>query len=250
MQRLWDKGLDRLNALRTGRGLPPLAHLWDQVHRADRELVMTSAAFDFPATLPERARYVGPVLDDPVWTAPWTPPAGEGPLVLVALSSTFQDQAGCLQRIVDALAGLPVRAVVTTGPALDPAALAPAPNVSIVESAPHSQVLAEAAAVVTHGGHGTVVKSLAAGVPLVVMHHGRDQADNAVRVTARGAGVAVKRSADAGTIAAAVRRLLDDPSYRAGAARLGDALRRDAGSGELIVELEGAAARVTAGARR
>ena len=31
----------------------------------------------------------------------------------------------------------------------------------------------------THGGHGTVVRALAAGVSLVVLPHGRDQADNA-----------------------------------------------------------------------
>ena len=55
---------------------------------------------------------------------PWTPPAGDDPLVLVALSSTFQDHAGCLQRIVDALGTLPVRGLVTTGPALDPSEIA------------------------------------------------------------------------------------------------------------------------------
>lgn len=62
---------------------------------------------------------VGPVLDDPAWAADaWQPPRGDEPLVLVGLSSTFQSQADCLQRIVVALAGLPVRAVVTTGPAI------------------------------------------------------------------------------------------------------------------------------------
>ena len=54
--RVWDKkGLPRLNALRADLGLEPLAHFWDQVHQARRELVMTSADFDFPAKLP-RAR--------------------------------------------------------------------------------------------------------------------------------------------------------------------------------------------------
>ena len=156
---------------------------------------MTSREFDFPASLPPRARYVGAVLDDPGWAASWTSPAGEEPLVLVALSSTFQDQAGCLGRIVAALGTLPVRGMVTTGPALD-ATLDPPPNVVVVPSAPHAEVLREAAVVVTHGGHGTVIKALAADVPVVILPHGRDQADNAVRVTARGAGLAVKRAAE------------------------------------------------------
>ncbi|MFC7648872.1 glycosyltransferase [Streptosporangium lutulentum] len=166
------------------------------------------------------------------------PSPGDGPLVLVAMSSTFQDQTACLQRIADALGTLPVRALVTTGPALDPSALRAPANVTVVAAAPHREVLRHAAAVVTHGGHGTVMKSLAAGLPLVVMHHGRDQADNAVRVTARGAGLSVRRTASPAAIAASVRRILEVSSYRAGAARLGEVVRRDAGSDALIRELE------------
>jgi MGT family glycosyltransferase len=238
-RRLWDtKGLARLNALRAGVGLDRVEHFWDQVHHAACEVVMTSAEFDFPANLPPNAGYVGPILDDPTWTEPWSPPAGDDPLVLVALSSMFQDHVGCLQRIVDAMALLPVRAVVTTGPAVRPSDLSGASNVSIVRSAPHRQVLEHAAVVVTHGGHGTVVKSLAAGVPVVVMHHGRDQADNAARVTARGAGIAVKRTAKPAAIARAVRRLLEQPAYAANAERLGEAVRRDAESGALLRLLE------------
>ena len=116
------------------------------------------------------------------------------PLVLVAMSSTFQDQIGSLQRVIDALAALPVCALVTTGPALDVAALRPASNVTVVASAPHRQVLRHTAMVITHGGHGTVVKALAAGVPMVLLPHGRDQTDTAVRVSGRGAGVMLKRS--------------------------------------------------------
>jgi MGT family glycosyltransferase len=240
-RRLWDsRGLPGLNALRAERGLAPLEHLWDQVHRARRELVMTSREFDFPARPPAGVRYVGPVLDDPAWAGrPWAPPAGDGPLVLVTMSSGFQDQLGSLRRIVEAMGTLPVRAVVTTGPALDPASLDPPGNVTVLAAAPHRQVLGHAALVVTHGGHGTVMKALAAGVPMVVLHHGRDQADNAARVTARGAGVAVKRTAKPARIARAARRVLTDPTYRAAARRLGQAVRRDADSGALLRELEG-----------
>jgi UDP:flavonoid glycosyltransferase YjiC (YdhE family) len=240
-RRLWDsRGLPGLNALRAERGLAPLGHLWDQVHRARRELVMTWRDFDFPAMLPAGARYVGPVLDDPAWAGrPWAPPAGDDPLVLVTMSSGFQDQLGSLRRIVEAMGTLPVRALVTTGPALDPASLDPPGNVTVLAAAPHRQVLGHAALVVTHGGHGTVMKALAAGVPMVVLHHGRDQADNAARVTARGAGVAVKRTAKPATIARAARRVLNDPTYRAAAHRLGRAVRRDADSGALLRELEG-----------
>lgn len=237
--RLWDKGVPDLNRLRADLGLGPIDHFFDQAHRARRQLVLTSAAFDFPARLPEHARYVGAVLDDPAWAATaWTPPPGTDPLVLVALSSTFQDQVGCLQRIVDALGTLPVRGIVTTGPALDPAAIRTSANVTVVAAAPHSEVLRDASVIVTHGGHGTVVRALAVDVPLVVLHHGRDQADNAARVVARGAGISVKRTAPPPKIAAAVARVLDDPSYRAAAGRLGAAIRADAAGTALVDELE------------
>src|SRR5262245_675782 len=240
-ERLWDaKGLAGLNALRHRFDLPPLARFLEQFARARRQLVVTSASFVFPATLPDNARYVGPVLDEPAWaeSSRWTAPAGDGPLVLVALSSTFQDQIGCLQRIVDALSPMAVRAIVTTGPAVDPTALRPSRNVAIVQSAPHREVLWQAALAITHGGHGTAMKALAAGVPMVVLPHGRDQTDTAARVTARGAGVALARTASAAAISRAVRRVLEHDSYRSAARRLGEVILRDAEENTLIHELE------------
>ncbi|WP_448808845.1 glycosyltransferase [Agromyces bauzanensis] len=232
--------LAKTNDLRAEHGLEPLAHTWDQMRHARRQLVLTSSAFDFPAELPANARYVGPILDDPAWATDevWTPPPGAERLVLVAMSSTFQNHVDCLQRITDALGSLPVRGLVTTGPAVDPGAIRTPPNVAVVASAPHLLVLPHADLVVTHGGHGTVIKALAAGVPLVMLHHGRDQADNAVRVTARGAGVAVRRTASASRIATAITDVLGDASYRQSAERLGEAITRDAESGALLEELE------------
>lgn len=234
--RLWDRGLARLNAIRRRYGLRPLDHVTDQLHHARRHLVLTSASFDFPAAVPAHVRYLGPILDDPPWATatPWAPPPGDAPLVLVAMSTTFQDQRACLQRVIDALASLPVRAVVTTGPALAPDDLRARANTRIVASAPHREVLRHAAAVVTHGGHGTAIKALVAGVPLVVLPHGRDQADTAARVTERRAGIRLARTASSPSIAAAVRAVLDDPHLRAGARRLGSAILRDVDDDALL----------------
>lgn len=232
--------LATLNDVRSTHGLSPVATTWEQVHRARRELVLTSAEFDFDGDFGANVRFVGPVLDDPGWAADpdWTPPPGDAPLVVVAMSSTFQNQADCLQRIVDALGELPVRGLVTTGPAIGPDSLRPSANVAVEASAPHTEAMRAATLVVTHGGHGTVMKALAAGRPLVVLHHGRDQVDNAVRVTARGAGVAVPRRAAPARIAAAVARVLGDDRFRVAAERVGAAIRRDASSGALLDELE------------
>ncbi len=241
---LWDaSGLSRLNALRRQYGLAGVSHTLDQLRSARRQLVQTSADFDFPWTPPANVRYVGPVLDDPVWAqTPWMPPAGGAPLVLVAMSSTFQDQVGCLQRVLDALGTLKIRGVMTAGPAIDVTELTSPANVTILERASHQQILQHAALLITHGGHGTAMKALAAGVPMVLLPHGRDQGDTATRVTLRGAGISLSRTAASSTIAAAARRVLQNDSYRTAAQRLGANIRRDAESDALVRELESIAA--------
>jgi MGT family glycosyltransferase len=241
---LWDaSGLSRLNALRRQYGLAGVSHTLDQLRSARRQLVQTSADFDFPWTPPANVRYVGPVLDDPVWAqTPWMPPAGDAPLVLVAMSSTFQDQVGCLQRVLDALGTLKIRGVMTAGPAIDVTELTSPANVTILERGSHQQILQHAALLITHGGHGTAMKALAAGVPMVLLPHGRDQGDTATRVTLRGAGISLRRTAASSTIAAAARRVLQNDSYRRAAQRLGATIRRDAESDALVRELESIAA--------
>lgn len=133
--RLWDRGVPTFNTARAELGLAPVTHVFDQHDTAARVLVLTSRAFDFPAELPPNVRYVGPQLDDPDWTEPAELPPGDEPLVLVGMSSTFMDQADLLRRVVAALDQLPVRGLVTTGPAIEPSAPCPAPRASVVYAA-------------------------------------------------------------------------------------------------------------------
>lgn len=238
-ERLWNKALPQLNALRHAHGLAPVSGPFEQFHQADRLLVLSSEAFDFPAhNMPANLRYAGPMLDDPTWAQPWTAPAGDEPLVLIALSTTFQDHERTLQRIVDGLAGLPVRGVLTTGPAVDPRSVRAPANVRVVRSAPHAALLREAAVAVTHAGHGTVMKALAAGVPMLCLPMGRDQNDNAARVVAHGAGLRLRPNAASAKIARAVQRLISEPRFAECAARLGDAVRADAERGAAVEELD------------
>lgn len=235
---MWNAHLAPLNAARAELGLAPLSGVWEQLDHAERVLVLSSPGFDFPAQLPDNVRYVGPRFDDPAWAEEWHPPAGDEPLVLASLSTSNMDQLALLRRIVDALGALPVRGVVTTGHAVDPEDLPSHPRVQVLRSAPHRAVLEHAAAVVTHGGHGTVIKALAADVPLLVVPMGRDQLDNATRVTERGAGLRLQPDAGADAIAATVRRLLDEPDFREAAARLGALLRAEAQGDAAVGELE------------
>jgi MGT family glycosyltransferase len=239
MGRLFDKGLDHLNEVRRANGLEPIASVLENFERADRLLMLTSRAFDYEGfSPPPNVRVVGPRLDDPAWAGDWAPPAGEGPLVLVGMSSTFMDHADALQRVATALGELPVRGLLTTGPSISAESIQAPANVTVVERAPHREVLRHASAVVTHAGHGTVIKALAAGVPVVALPLGRDQLDNAQRVAHHGAGLRLKPKASPETIAKAVRRVLDDPSYAAGAERLAAAIAAETAEDQAAAALE------------
>jgi MGT family glycosyltransferase len=242
--RAFDGGLPALNTARAALGLPPDAHLLDPMHRADRVLVLTSPAFDFTANrLPPNVRYVGPVLDEPAGAShtasPEPLPNGAAPLVVVSFSTTFQNQRPVVQRVIDAIGKLPVRGLVTTGPALDAAELRAPANVTVRGFVPHGQLLPHAAAVVTHAGHGTVIRALAHGVPLVCIPMGRDQNGNAARVVARQAGKALPVKATAEALHDAIDEVITTPIYRQKARLLAEQITRDAQASLAISELEG-----------
>jgi MGT family glycosyltransferase len=236
-----EERLPGYNAARGALGLPPLSDPLDQIRRADLILLGTSSAFDFPVqALPPRTRYVGPLLDPPRWAAAIRAPDVEAgrPLVLVALSSTFQDQAPVIQAVLDAAADLPAQVVVTRGPALAGHAFHVSGNALLLDGADHDRLMAHAACVVTHAGHGTVMRALSHGLPLLCMPMGRDQNDNAARVVARGAGLRLPESASAGEIRSALLKLLEDPGFRTAAAQLGRAIRFAEPPDELETALE------------
>lgn len=238
---VYDRWRAPLNGVRAGLGLPPLAHALDTVRTAEVTLVLGARAFEPPTpNPPANLVWTGPRLDDPAWCEPWAPPwpADDArPLVLVALSSTFQGQVPLLNAAVEALADLDVRAVVTLGPTIQPEEVPPRGDVVVVRSAPHGPLLAGCAAVFTHAGHGTVMKALAAGVPLVCAPMGRDQDDNAARVARLGCGLRVPRTASPARIREALRRVIDEPDFRQAAGRMAAAIARGEGQVDAAAHL-------------
>jgi MGT family glycosyltransferase len=234
-----------LNRTRAEAGLPPVRDLPDLMARADRILVCSSPSYDFGSgSVPANVRYVGPQLDDDPAEGSGEQWAGEPgqPLVLVGLSSTVMRQEGLLQRAADALGQLPVRGLVTTGPAVDPAVLSAPDNVTVTRWVRHAEVLPHCSAVITHGGHGTVLKALIAGAPLVVVPLGRDQPDNAGRVVHAGAGIRLRKDASTAAVRAAVARVIDDPRYRAAARQMAARLAAERDDNRAVDELEQVAA--------
>jgi UDP:flavonoid glycosyltransferase YjiC (YdhE family) len=108
-------------------------------------------------------------------------------------------------------------------------------NVRVVEWIELSEMLSTATAVVCHGGSGTALATLAAGIPMVVIPLIADQPTNATMVEALGAGIAIRTSeedaprgltsADSARVPSALEAVLTDGSYaeaaRAAARQLG-----------------------------
>ncbi len=179
-------------------------------------LALVPPGFDTPGPLPDNTTYVGPINDpnpqplDPLDAALLAEPGD--PWVLLSLSTTLQGQATALPKMLDAVAALPVRVLLTLGGALPAGAVDPPPNVTVRGFVPHDLLLPRMAAVISHGGLSTITAALTAGVPLLCIPQGRDQSDNAERVAASGVGRVVPAGASPAEIATALEEVLADPA--------------------------------------
>ncbi|MEO8509850.1 MAG: glycosyltransferase [Chloroflexota bacterium] len=137
------------------------------------------------------------------------------PLVYVTLG-TVQNRAARFKAAVDAVASLAVRVLVTVGPDNDPALLGRQPtNVTVERYVAQTAVLPRCAAVVSHGGSGTVLAGLGHGVPQVCLPQAADQFRNAEGVERSGSGRSLRPdAAGAEAIADEVRTVLQEPAYR------------------------------------
>jgi UDP:flavonoid glycosyltransferase YjiC (YdhE family) len=139
--------------------------------------------------------------------------ARERSRVLLTFSSTVMEgQPAMIERVCAAVAGLDLHPTLTLGPAVAREAVLVPDAVEVLTLGEHDRLLPECALVVTHGGLGTVLRALAHGVPLLILPLGRDQAFNAGRVEAVGAGIALPT---------ALGTLRSDASFRTAAIQAG-----------------------------
>jgi UDP:flavonoid glycosyltransferase YjiC (YdhE family) len=200
------------------RAIPLLRRYAGLVTAADMVLHATDQVFDFCFEhLPSGHHYVGPL---GIWEPPIEPLAyldepGD-PWVLVSISSQFQDDVPLAQAALRALADKPVRVVVTLGPDHKPQEMTEVPaNAHVEQTVSHAAVLQRGALLVSHAGHGSVMKALWYGRPMVLMPWGRDQPGVAARARALGVADIVQRG--------------DNPE-----AALADAVSRTLGNSEML----------------
>lgn len=249
-RRLLRTGVPLLNKARAEQGLPPLDQWAEQLLRAHEVSVMTAPELDFSSrgALPPNVRYVGPAFEPypREWDSPW-PVTNSDPLVVISLSTSYMNQQALAQRILDAVAGLPVRALLTAGPALEATQLQIPANARTVAFVPHRSVFPHAALVITHAGWQTVNAALADGVPLVCIPDGRDQPDNAARVLACGAGVRARKSASPRELRRVIAEALEDAELTRGASAMASALARSDGALVIAESVERLAAPIGSG---
>lgn len=142
--------------------------------------------------------------------------------VHVTLGTVVNATPGLLATLVGGAALLDVNVVATVGPGRDPAVLGKQPSSVLVDSyIPHAALLARCDAVVSHAGAGTLLTTLAHGLPSLLAPVATDQAPNAALAAA--AGVAAVLRLDGltpDTVAAALQRVLDDSTARIAARRV------------------------------
>ncbi|KHN50047.1 glycosyltransferase [Aeromonas hydrophila] len=211
-------------------GAPPLTAPFTDVMvtAPDAFLQLSCAGFEYERPELEGViRYVGPLLPPRIELTPppWWERLDERPLVIVSQGTLANVDLGqLLIPAMQGLAGDELQLLLTTG-GRDPARLGAAvpANAIVTEHVPFELALPRAAVLVTNGGYGSVQAALAHGVPLVVAGTGEDKAEVATRVAWSGAGINLhSNEPTADAVAAAVRKLVHEPRYRARARLLAD----------------------------
>lgn len=203
------RGRDELNQTRAKLGLPPV----DRLHGGLSErlcIVGTFPQLEYPRRWPGSVHVVGPLL----WEPPYhdvDPPAGSAPLIVVAPSTAQDSQQRLLRAALAGLGSERVRMLATWNRRPPPVTVRVPANIRLVEWISYSRSMPGSALVICHGGHGTLVRALASGVPVLVVPHSGDMAENASRADWAGVGVRLPwRLLGPRTLRLAVRRALSD----------------------------------------
>jgi UDP:flavonoid glycosyltransferase YjiC (YdhE family) len=220
----------RVDRIRAGYGLAPMGGSVNAfTGRLPLYLIPSVPELDYNRRdQPPNVHYVGPC----VWTRRGAPPPDwlrllpvDRPWVHVTEGTAQYQEPFLLRAAARGLATERVEVILTTGQlARDPAVLGLyplPPNVHVERWISHEDLLPRCAALVTTGGAATVLASLQAGVPLVVVPTFWDKNDNAQRVVEAGVGIRLPpRRCTPDRLRAATIRLLEEPIFRQNARRM------------------------------
>jgi MGT family glycosyltransferase len=219
--------LDRVRAV---HGLPPDPELV-MLHRHLYLACLPPTFLGPELTIPPSVRFLRPVpFDRPEGAAlpAWVEDLRPQPTVHASLGTIFHRTPGVFEAILAGLRDEPINLLLAIGRDQDPARFgSQPPNVRIERYLSHAMLLPRCDVVITHGGYGSVMSCLDAGVPMVAIPlSGGDQAGNANRCAVLGvARVVPPDQHTPEVIRAAVQDVLADPRYRQNAGRLREQIR-------------------------
>jgi len=224
-----EQGRDDLNRQRARLGLPPTERFHGGIS-PDLALVGTFPQLEYPRSWPAGVEVTGPMSFEAPHPQIELPP-GDDPLVLVAPSTAHDSRNHLVRTALEALASEPVRVVATTNRVVPQSPIEVPGNAVLVEWLSYSQVMPAASLVISHGGHGTVARALAAGTPLLISPFIGDMSETAMRVTWAKAGLSLPwRLCRPSPLRWAARRILGDPSFAARAGELAAWARENDGA--------------------
>lgn len=211
-------------------------------------VVMASpAVIDRPADWPSNVTLTGFVTWDRVSSFPDPPgleefvSSGEPPVLVTLGASSSLDPQHFYRDAVEAVTGLGHRALVLTGPTPSPVELPDDPRVFSAPFAPLSNVASRSLAAIHHGGVGTTVELLSAGLPQLVVPRAFDQPQTAIRVRRLGVARTLPWArATAERLARELGALLGDGDYRDAAVAVQDRLAGEDGLRNAIAAVDSA----------
>lgn len=161
--------------------------------------------------------------------------AGQGTRAYVTFGTVVFGATLPFRRAILEAADVCTRVLVATGPESDVAALGDLPaNVQVVRYVDQAAALGCADVAVHHGGTGTTLACLAAGVPQLITPQGTDQFANADRLEVLGQGCQVGNDAQEGAVREAVTRLLHDSDLRSAVRGVRDEIAAMPAPGEVV----------------
>lgn len=169
----------------------------------------------------------------------WADSHRREPLVYLSMGALL-NQPDVLRTALAALSGLPVRVVVVTGPGVEPSQLHPLPPmVHAKRHLPQAPLLPHCQVVISHGGAGAVYAAAAHGLPQLALPQMADQFVHAAALERSGAGLMLLGAEqNLYAIRHTVQRLLDEPVFRATAAKLSREIAQLPSNAEVAQQLE------------
>lgn len=158
------------------------------------------------------------------------PRFGDGPLVYASLGTLQGHRLGLFRSIAKACRKLGVQLVVAHSGALKPAEAKLIDADWVLPWVPQEALLAHTDVAITHGGLNTVLDALAAGVPLLCLPLAFEQPGIGARIERSGAGTTLSARSSVDKIAEALRRLLEQQSFKHRAGDLAGELASSPGS--------------------